>query len=145
MGCIAELLVVGLLMFHAAAALQPAQQLHASAARQSGAASQLSRALRLGGSDSQSFEQHNPLEFYRAANVRLSDQMRASMSVNTTVLRASGEWVEACWKDVGFPAADDYVALIVPADAAINETAPAKYQWAALSDTHLREGRGCLK
>lgn len=150
MRCIIGLLLLGLCCCCGTAAVQPFAQLHAAAARQSVPGSQLSRAMRFGSSQGQAFMQHNPIEFYRAANVRrdtllLSDQRRASVSVNTTTLRASGEWVEVCWKDVGFPAADDYVALIVPADAAMNETAPAKYQWAAVSDSHLRDGRGCLK
>jgi Fn3-like domain from Purple Acid Phosphatase len=143
--CAAGLLVVALVMCHGTVAVQPRQQLHAAAAR--GASThgrQLSRMMRSGSLHKESFEQHNPMELYRAANVRVGDRLRASMSVNTTVLRSSGEWVEACWHDVGFPAADDYVALLVPADAAMNETAPAKYQWCALSESHLRHGHGCL-
>lgn len=150
MRSIIGLLLLGLSCCRSTATVQPFTQLHAAAARQSVSSPQLSRAMRFGSSQGQAIMQHNPIEFYRAANVRhdmllLSDQKRASISVNTTTLHASGEWVEICWKDVGFPAADDYVALIVPANAAMNETAPAKYQWAAVSDSHLREGHGCLK
>ena len=90
-------------------------------------------------------ESHNPLEFYRAANLRLADPSAAQLTVNETRLRHSGQWVEACWHGVGFPAADDYVALVVPSNATLKETAPAKYQWAALSPTHMQHGRGCLK
>jgi hypothetical protein len=42
-------------------------------------------------------------------------------------------------------AADDYVALLVPSQALLNETVPAKYQWAAMSASHLTHGAGCLK
>ena len=90
-------------------------------------------------------ESHNPLEFYHAANLRLADPSAARLTVNETRLRHSGQWVEACWHGVGFPAADDYVALVVPFNATLKETAPAKYQWAALSPTHMQHGHGCLK
>jgi Fn3-like domain from Purple Acid Phosphatase len=143
MRCAANVIVVALLMCHCTAAVQP---LHAVAAKDAAThVRQLNRMMRTGSLQKNSFEQHNPIESYRAANVRLGDQPRASIGVNTTVLRSSGDWVEVCWRGLGFPAADDYVALLVPANAATNETAPAKYQWCAKSDSHLRHGRGCLR
>ena len=50
-----------------------------------------------------------------------------------------------CWSGVRAPAADDIVALSVPADALDRKTAPVKYKWAALAADHLRHGRGCHK
>jgi acid phosphatase type 7 len=131
------------MMCYGTAAVQPRHTLSAKDAATH--ARQHSRMMRAGSLHTDSFEQHNPIELYRAANVRLSDQSQARISVNSTMLRSSGEWVEVCWHGVGFPAADDYVALMVPADAAMNETAPAKYQWCAVSESHLRHGSGCLK
>jgi Fn3-like domain from Purple Acid Phosphatase len=141
--CAAKLIALALMMCHGTAAVQPR---HATAAEDAAhPARQHNRMMRAGSLHSDTFEQHNPIELYRAVNVRLGDQSQASISVNSTVLRSSGEWVEVCWHGVGFPAADDYVALMVLADAAMNETAPAKYQWCAMSESHLRHGRGCLK
>ena len=141
--CAAKLIALALMMCHGTAAVQPR---HATAAKDAAhPARQHSRMMRAGSLHSDTFEQHNPIELYRAANVHLDDQSQASIRVNSTVLRSSGEWVEVCWRGVGFPAADDYVALMVPADAAMNETAPAKYQWCAVSESHLRHGSGCLK
>mmetsp|Transcript_1844 Transcript_1844/g.5402 ORF Transcript_1844/g.5402 Transcript_1844/m.5402 type:complete len:625 (-) Transcript_1844:225-2099(-) len=99
-----------------------------------------------GGSHAQM--QHNPLELYRAKNVpyySFGDDASVTLTVNETTLTHSGQWVEVCWKDLPFPSTDDYVALIVPSNALLNETAPAKYQWAARSDRHLTHGHGCLK
>lgn len=145
------LAAVALCLLRPASSTQPHTQAHASAA-QLGSSMLGSRAVRAGSSaggdgHGHGFELHNPMEFYRAANVRfdMGWPTRANLTVNTTMLQHSGQWVEVCWENVGFPATDDYVALIVPAHAALTETAPAKYQWAALSDTHLQEGRGCLK
>jgi Fn3-like domain from Purple Acid Phosphatase len=141
--CAAKLIALVFMMCHGTAAVQPR---HATAAENAAhSARQHSRVMRAGSLHKDSFEQHNPIELYHAANVRLGDQSQASISVNSTMLRSSGEWVEVCWHGVGFPAADDYVALMVPAAAAMNETAPAKYQWCAVSESHLRHGRGCLK
>ena len=43
------------------------------------------------------------------------------------------------------PSADDYIALYVSADADITRSSHVKYQWAALSPTHLLSGTGCLQ
>ena len=53
------------------------------------------------------------------------------------------QWTEVCWSGVRAPAADDIVALSVPADALDRATAPVKYKWAALAAGHLSNGRGC--
>lgn len=91
---------------------------------------------------------HNPLERFRIDHVA-SDSPRAhsavSLTVNDTILRHSGQWVEVCWHNLPFPSADDYVALLVPSQAMLNETVPTKYQWAAMSASHLAHGTGCLK
>lgn len=55
------------------------------------------------------------------------------------------EWVSVCWEGVTMPAADDFIALYVPANADITLSSPVKYQWAALTPTHLTLGSGCLK
>ena len=55
------------------------------------------------------------------------------------------QWAEVCWKGVRMPAADDYIALYVPANADTTRTAPVKYQWAALTMSHLQTGSGCLR
>ena len=139
----AKLIALALMMCHGTAAMQPRYAI--TAENEAHPARHHSRMMRAGSLHSDTFEQHNPIELYRAANVRLGDQPQASISVNSTMLRSSGEWVEVCWHGVGFPAADDYVALMVPAAAAMNETAPAKYQWCAVSESHLRHGSGCLR
>jgi hypothetical protein len=49
------------------------------------------------------------------------------LEVNSSVLRQSGEWFEVTWRGVPEPSYMDWVALWVPADANITETAPAKW------------------
>ncbi len=147
--CAWLLVALVLCLSRPATSLQPHTQQHASAAQHE-AGLLGNRAVRAGGSggdDGHGFMQQNPMELYRAANVRhdVGWPTAVSLTVNTTKLQRSGQWVEVCWKNVGFPATDDYVALIVPAESTLAETAPAKYQWAAVSKTHLTEGRGCLK
>lgn len=52
----------------------------------------------------------------------------ASSQVNTTLLKRSGDWVEVSWSGSYTPSHWDYVALVVPADADVRSTAPAKYK-----------------
>jgi hypothetical protein len=53
-------------------------------------------------------QMHNPLERFRIDNVA-SDSPRAhsavSLTINDTILRHSGQWVEVCWHNLPFPSA----------------------------------------
>eukprot|EP00193_Tetraselmis_chui_P020184 CAMPEP_0177794908 /NCGR_PEP_ID=MMETSP0491_2-20121128/25918_1 /TAXON_ID=63592 /ORGANISM="Tetraselmis chuii, Strain PLY429" /LENGTH=546 /DNA_ID=CAMNT_0019317639 /DNA_START=179 /DNA_END=1817 /DNA_ORIENTATION=- len=84
----------------------------------------------------------NALEYITVANTKedyLAEEF-LTLSVNTTLLGESGDWVEVSWTGTYTPSYWDYVALIVPSDADVRTTAPAKYKQCrdAILDSDLR-------
>eukprot|EP00877_Chromochloris_zofingiensis_P010708 jgi/Chrzof1/5891/Cz16g19170.t1 len=69
---------------------------------------------------------------------------RIKLAVNSTVLQKTGQWFMVSWSGVPSPGFDDWIALMVPAGADPSQTGPAKYKIAALSNTHITQGKGSL-
>lgn len=69
------------------------------------------------------------------------------LRLNSTLLEAghSHHWFELSWSGVQQPSYADWLGLIVPAGADITNTAPAKYQIAAMDKNHVKRGEGRLK
>jgi hypothetical protein len=53
--------------------------------------------------------------------------------------------LQVSWTGVPSPSIYDAVALVVPADAEANHTAPIKHKWCTESATHLVNGSGSLR
>jgi acid phosphatase type 7 len=88
-------------------------------------------------------EHHNPLEQIRLANtLDSSDDSGVQMSVNTTELVGRATWVEVSWSGVRHPSFDDWIGVLAPADAQVQESTPIKYKLASSSSTHFRDGGG---
>ena len=51
---------------------------------------------------------------------------------------------QVSWSGLQSPSIYDAVALVVPADADANLTAPVKHRWCTESPTHLTQGAGSL-
>lgn len=90
---------------------------------------------------------HNPLELIHVNALKHELDNNIQLTLNSTVLEAghSFQWFELSWKGVSHPSYGDWVGLIVPAGADVTQTAPAKYQTAALDPNHVRSGEGKLK
>lgn len=52
---------------------------------------------------------------------------------------------QVTWQGVTDPREDDWVALLVPGDALLNTTAPAKWLAASSVPTHMEGGAGLLR
>ena len=51
------------------------------------------------------------------------------------MLETSGEWLQVSWTGVYTPSYWDFVALMVPANASVRTTAPAKYKMTRFAET----------
>jgi len=83
------------------------------------------------GAEAPGYDRHeNALELIgvRRTEERWADPAFLALTVNTTLLKRSGDWVEVSWSGSYTPSHWDYVALVVPADADVRSTAPAKYK-----------------
>lgn len=87
---------------------------------------------------------HNPLERIMAEASTIQIDPRIKLAVNSTVLQKTGQWFMVSWSGVPSPGFDDWIALMVPAGADPSQTGPAKYKIAALSNTHITQGKGSL-
>eukprot|EP00882_Tetradesmus_deserticola_P023160 GHRQ01025198.1.p1 GENE.GHRQ01025198.1~~GHRQ01025198.1.p1 ORF type:complete len:125 (-),score=20.52 GHRQ01025198.1:835-1209(-) len=90
---------------------------------------------------------HNPLERINLQASFHAFESSINLRLNSTVLEAghSHQWFELAWNGVQQPSYADWVGLIVPAGADITQTAPAKYQIAAMDKNHVRKGEGRLR
>jgi hypothetical protein len=87
----------------------------------------------------------HPLDEVLVHMVRVKSHASITMKINSTVLEKSGQWFEVSWEGVPDPDFGDWIALYVPAEADFTQTAPAKYQLATSSLSHMKDGSGTLK
>ncbi|GFR45131.1 hypothetical protein Agub_g6511 [Astrephomene gubernaculifera] len=89
---------------------------------------------------------HQPLERLRvpAVKQRLDSQIRIQ-SDRQVLERGAGEWFTVSWSGVSDPMYDDWIAVVVPADANLTQTAPAKWKFAAGDPHHVLTGSGSLR
>jgi hypothetical protein len=90
-------------------------------------------------------EHHNPLEEIKLFNaLDLSGDGGVSISVNSTQVSGRSSWVEVQWSGVRHPSFDDWIGVLAPADAQVQESTPIKYKLASSSSTHFKIGSGSL-
>ncbi|KAF5834534.1 Metallo-dependent phosphatase-like protein [Dunaliella salina] len=91
-------------------------------------------------------QQHQPLNAINVGATKLDLLPGVHMRVSTTTLQSGrGTWVEVSWDGLKDPKYDDWIALYVPAHADLTSIAPAKFQYAFYSRTHIRHGSGMLR
>ncbi|MEW5311981.1 MAG: hypothetical protein WDW38_003647 [Sanguina aurantia] len=88
---------------------------------------------------------HNLIEKIKVNKIRVKRQRSITMSLNTSTLTTSGDWVRVSWGGVSDPAGDDWVGLLVPATADPSATAPAKFKLASSDPEYLRSGSGSVE
>ncbi|KXZ48677.1 hypothetical protein GPECTOR_26g580 [Gonium pectorale] len=89
---------------------------------------------------------HQPLERLRVRAV--SNRRDSAISIRpdrNTLERGAGEWFTVSWAGVPDPKYDDWIAVVVPANASLSETAPAKWKFAAGDPGHVTSGAGSLR
>lgn len=98
------------------------------------------------GDDARSRPHQNPLEAVAVRAVtRALDPAVFVTPDRFDLADGRGEWFDVAWGGVPDPSYEDWVALVVPADADLSRTAPAKWKFAAMSPTHLTDGAGNLR
>ncbi|KAG2432271.1 hypothetical protein HXX76_009189 [Chlamydomonas incerta] len=91
-------------------------------------------------------ELHQPLERLRVAAVTQQLDDKIQIHVDRQELKdGSGEWFTVTWTGVDGPAYDDWLAVVVPADADLSVTAPAKWKFAAADPLHVIAGNGTTR
>jgi hypothetical protein len=89
---------------------------------------------------------HNVLESVHVPNVKRFHDPSIVVEVDRYgIADGNGEHFDVSWSGFEDPAYDDWIALVVPADGDPSQTAPAKWKFAASSQTHITEGRGTLR
>ncbi|GIL96226.1 hypothetical protein Vretimale_2087 [Volvox reticuliferus] len=89
---------------------------------------------------------HQPLERLKVHAVKQSLDHEIKITPDRLVLaRGSGEWFTVSWSGVADPKYDDWIALVVPADANLTETSPSKWKFAAGDPQHVVTGSGSLR
>ena len=102
--------------------------------------------LRGGAANPSKPRMHNVLESVQVRNVKQLHDPSITLEVDRyEIADGIGEVVEVSWSGFEDPAYDDWIALVVPADGDPSQTAPAKWKFAASSQTHITEGRGTLR
>ncbi|PNW76719.1 hypothetical protein CHLRE_11g468500v5 [Chlamydomonas reinhardtii] len=89
---------------------------------------------------------HQPLERLRVAAVTEQPDPKIQIHVDRQELAdGSGEWFTVTWTGVDSPAYDDWLAVVVPADADLSATMPAKWKFAAADPLHVIAGNGTTR
>lgn len=89
---------------------------------------------------------HQPLERLHVHAIRQSLTSGIKILPDRLLLaHGTGEFLNVSWSGVPEPKYDDWIALVVPADANLTETAPAKWKFAAGDPHHIATGSGSLR
>ncbi len=88
---------------------------------------------------------HNILERLNVRAVTSNPDPSISLTVDRYNQSRSGEWFTVRWSGVADPRYDDWVALVVPADADLSYSAPAKWKYAAGDARHVDTGSGEMR
>ncbi|KAG2446949.1 hypothetical protein HYH02_008103 [Chlamydomonas schloesseri] len=89
---------------------------------------------------------HQPLERLRVSEVTRELEPSIQIRVDRQELAdGSGEWFTVTWTGVDNPAYDDWLAVVVPADADLTATAPSKWKFAAADPLHVIAGNGTTR
>ena len=88
---------------------------------------------------------HNPLHAFRADRASRRPDPEVLLSAAPLQLEQSGDWVTVSWSGVHEPSYDDRLVLVVPADADLSETAPAKIRSCSEDATFMETGGGSTR
>jgi hypothetical protein len=90
-------------------------------------------------------EMHNPMEAINMERQAVAMNAAITLTVTPGIFVKSGDEFEVRWSGVPSPSFNDWIALLVPAGADTQKTAPVKYKMAVASGTHATTGSGKLK
>jgi hypothetical protein len=88
---------------------------------------------------------HNPLHAFQATRALQRPDPSVYLHAAPLQLKQSGEWVTVSWSGLRNPSFDDHLVLVVPAEASLSETAPAKFRSCSEDKGFLETGSGSIR